>query len=172
MPLDSAPLVLDGSVRDGDVNGIVGAYLPAGTPLTGTLNAHASVRGTARDPQIAGDLGIGAGTVRGVIFTQMSAAFDMRHGSFVVRDGHSQLGSSVLDFDGRYTQDAAAAHAAIPRMDLSDVNDFFDGYNALQGIGSGDVAVSFARGVSSARAASKSTARKPAACRSARSARC
>ena len=141
---ESAGLDLAATVRDGDVNGLLGPYLPSSAPVSGIVDATFAVRGNAAAPYVNGSFDVGAGTVRGVTFTATRGAFSYGGGALSIQRGSTQLGSTPLAFSGTYSPQRAALDASSKRLDLADINDFFAGYDAVEGTGSGRLAFSFA----------------------------
>jgi autotransporter translocation and assembly factor TamB len=148
-PLSGVALDFQALVREGDAH-VLAPYLPAATALSGTVNAQATVRGSASAPFVAGNLEAGAATIRGVALTQTRANFAYQGGALTIQRGHTQLGSTPLDFEGSYAPSSTSVRATSRRVDLSDFNDFFNGYDALDGTGSVTVAVALAPGRASA----------------------
>lgn len=134
------------SVRDGDLGGVLAHVVPRAWPVAGAFDADLAVRGNASDPQVAGTLDSGAATLRGVTLLGNRSTFSYGGGAFVLRDGATQLGDTALAFGGRYSHDRLALLARSARVDLSDVNDFFEGRDVLDGIGSVYVALSLQPG--------------------------
>jgi len=134
------------SVRDGDLGGVLAHVVPSAWPVAGAFDADLAVRGNASDPQVAGTLDSGAATLRGVTLLGNRSKFSYGDGAFILSDGATQLGDTALAFGGRYSHDRLALLAHSARVDLSDVNDFFEGRDVLDGIGSVYVALSLQPG--------------------------
>jgi hypothetical protein len=150
-PLSSIPIDASVLVRDGDAGGVLAPFLPATAPVRGTFDAAFTARGAASAPALDGTVRVGAGTIRGVTFTDTAGVVSYRDRTFTLRDGQTQLGGTRLSFGGLYGPQRLSLRARSAQLDLSDVNDFFRGYDALDGTGHATLAVSFAPGSATAR---------------------
>jgi len=149
--LSGATIDARASVRDGDAGGVLAPFLPATIPITGSFDAALSAYGPALSPQVAATVRAGAATIRGVTFTDSAGSLSYRNRTWTVGGGRTQLGTTTIAFGGTAGPHVLEVHAQSPRMDLSDVNDFFGGTDVLAGTGHGSFAASFAPDFTSAR---------------------
>jgi hypothetical protein len=150
-PLSAIAIDAGVLVRDGDAGAVLAPFLPASAPVTGTFDAILSARGAASAPAVDGTVRIGAGTIRGVTFTDTAGDVSFRERTFALRNGQTQLGATRIAFGGSYGPQRLSLRARSTQVDLADINDFFRGYDALEGTGNAALAVSFAPGSASAR---------------------
>ncbi|HYK52684.1 MAG TPA: hypothetical protein VEV38_04070, partial [Candidatus Eremiobacteraceae bacterium] len=137
----SPQVVLDADVDAADLGSLSDAFsTPASVGGIATGHFHAS--GALTDPRIAGAVDVGAGTVRGVGFTDLHAAIDASRGGVAVNDGGVTFGSSRIALSGSLSGSGTSLRASSAYVDLNDFNDFFDGKDVLEGHGSLDVAIS------------------------------
>jgi hypothetical protein len=137
-------------VNDGDL-AIVQGYLPPAMPVTGAFDARVAIAGSATAPHVTGSLASGAATLRGVTLLDNASAFAYRDGGIVLRNGSTQHGDTRLAFGGSYSAREASIHAASTHIDLSDINDFFEGRDVLDGTGPATLSLALAPGSVSAR---------------------
>jgi len=142
----SPSLDLVAQLRDADLGSLVAGYLPPALALTGVLAANVRVTGTAAAPRADGAVSVDTGTLRGVAFDKLRGVVHAAPGSIGVDGGSVTLGSSTLAFGGAFSQSAVNISAASSYLNLSDFNDFFDGYDTLDGIGSGRASISLTPG--------------------------
>ena len=133
-------LALDATMREGDLGSLAGGFLPPDVKLAGTVGARLRVRGTVGAPDVAGTLDADTGTLNGVAFDGLQGAVDVRRGAVQVARGAVALGSSRFAFSGDVSPAQLHLRASSAALDLSDFNDFFAGYDTLEGRGSGEVA--------------------------------
>ncbi|MBV8366473.1 MAG: translocation/assembly module TamB domain-containing protein [Candidatus Eremiobacteraeota bacterium] len=144
--LGDATIDVTASVREGDLATLLASYLPSSMPVTGIFEADASLHGSAVAPHVSGTFESPASTLRGVTLVDASSAFSYDAGAIGLDNGSIQLGSSRLAFSGSYGGQHAHVQASSPRIDLSDVNDFFAGRDVLDGIGPAALALDLAPG--------------------------
>ena len=137
----SPQVAIDASVPAADLETLSGA-LTKSSPVGGIASGRFRASGALGDPNIAGTFDVGAGTVRGVGFTDLHAAVDASRGGVAVSDGGVTFGSSRIALSGSLSGSGTALHASSAYVDLNDFNDFFDGKDVLEGHGSLDVAIS------------------------------
>ena len=145
-PVSDATLDLAASMREGDLGALAGRYLPPNVRLRGTMAADLHVGGTVADPRAVGGVDAGTGTLQGVTFEDLRGSIDASARSVQVDDGSVGIGSSHFAFGGSLSRSAAHIRASSHDVDLSDFNDFFNGYDTLEGRGSAQVAFESARG--------------------------
>jgi autotransporter translocation and assembly factor TamB len=133
-------LALDASMPVGDL-ATLSALARSPLPLTGVASATGAVVGPLSMPHVSGIVSVGSGTVRGVVFNDLSASLAAAPGYVGVQQAHVRFGSSSLEAAGSLSRGIASLHASSTHVDLDDFNDFFDGKDVLEGIGAFDVAV-------------------------------
>ncbi len=143
--LDATAAVNDGNLA------IVQGYLPPAMPVTGAFDAHMTIAGNANAPHVAGSLASGAATLRGVTLLGNASTFAYRDGGITIRNGSTQHGDTRLAFGGSYSPREASVHVASTHIDLSDINDFFEGRDVLEGIGPATLSLALAPGSVNAR---------------------
>ena len=148
--LAAATLDATASVREGDLGSLLANFLPSSMPVTGTLNADAAVQGSITAPHVTGRFDSPASTLRGVTLLDTGSTFSYQAGAIALNDGTIQLGTSRLALSGSYGAERAHVIAASPRVDLSDVNDFFEGRDVLLGTGPMTLVLTLAPGTTQA----------------------
>jgi autotransporter translocation and assembly factor TamB len=138
-------------VLAGDVGGALAPFMPPTAPMTGTFDATFSAHGPASAPDVDGTVRIGAGTFRGVTFTDTAGSVSYRDRTFALHDGRLGLGSTRMAFDGLYGPGELNVRMHSAPLDLTDFNDFFGGSDVFEGTGHAALAVSFVPGSASAR---------------------
>jgi len=142
----SPSLDLVAQLRDADLGVLANRYVPKAVTLTGVLAANVRITGTTSAPRADGQLRVDTGTMRGVAFNDLRGVIHAAPGSVGVNDGSVTLGSSTLSFGGAFSQFAVSVSAASRHLNLSDFNDFFDGYDTLDGIGRGRASITLTPG--------------------------
>ena len=150
-PLSEIAIDAGVRVRDGDAGAVLAPFLPPAVPVSGTFDADLSARGAASAPTVNGAVSVGAGTIRGVTFTDTAGVVSYREKTFALRGGQTQLGSTRIAFGGSYGPQRLSLRARSAQVDLADINDFFRGYDALEGTGNAALALSFRPGSAAAR---------------------
>ncbi len=145
-PVGGATLDLAATMREGDLGALAGRYLPSNVGLRGTMAADLRVDGTVADPHAVGNVNAGSGTLQGVTFEDLRGSIDASAKSVQVSSGNIGIGSSHFAFGGSLSRSAAHVRASSHDVDLSDFNDFFNGYDTLEGRGSAQVAFESTRG--------------------------
>lgn len=139
-PLGDASLDLAATMREGDLGALAGRYMPADLRLGGTVAADLKVSGTVAAPHAVGSVDADSGTLQGVAFQDLRGKVDASSSAVHVDDGSIGIGSSHFSFAGSLSRSTAHIRAASPDVDLSDFNDFFNGYDTLEGYGSAEIA--------------------------------
>jgi autotransporter translocation and assembly factor TamB len=139
-PLASDPLDVHARMRVGDLGGLLNSYLPRAAILTGVVGGAMRLRGTLGAPSLDGVIYSDGGTVRGVAFKNFHGDVRLERGMLALQNGHVQFGSSLITLAGEVSPSDIHVRSTSPHVDLSDFNDFFDGYDTLDGVGSWNVA--------------------------------
>jgi autotransporter translocation and assembly factor TamB len=137
-----AALNLNASLREGDLGRLADRFMPLSARMTGSVAADVAIRGSMARPALSGSISTSEGTLRGVAFDDLRADVAMSGGVASLANGSVRLGSSAFSFGGRSAPGNVELSAASKAVDLSDFNDFFDGYDTLEGAGSGAVQIS------------------------------
>ncbi|MBV8281994.1 MAG: translocation/assembly module TamB domain-containing protein, partial [Candidatus Eremiobacteraeota bacterium] len=103
-----------------------------------------ALHGRADAPLVTGRVDSPAATLRGVTVLNTGAAITYQAGSLALDDGSAQLGSSQLAVSGHYGAGSAALQARSSHVDASDFNDFFEGRDVFDGVGSVSLALALA----------------------------
>ena len=139
-PSSDAALSLTASMREGDLGALASRYVPRSISLTGTVTATLRVTGTLGSPVANGFVDADSGTLQGVAFENLRGAVRASSTSVDVTNGAVGLGSSHFDFSGSVSPSVVHIRASSAKVDLADFNDFFAGYDTLDGKGSGEIA--------------------------------
>ncbi len=139
-PLASDPLDVHATMRVGDLGGLLNSYLPRAATLTGVVGGAMRLRGTLGSPSVDGAIDSDGGTVRGVAFNDFHGDVHLEHGMLALQNGQVQFGSSLITLSGEVSPSDIHVRSTSPHVDLSDFNDFFDGYDTLDGVGSWSIA--------------------------------
>jgi hypothetical protein len=135
-----AGLSLRASMREGDLGSLADRFLPSNIDVEGTVAARLRVRGTIGAPAIDGSVAADSGSLQGVAFEDLDGSVAVSSGSVRIARGSVAFASSRFAFSGSLSQAALHLRASTRDVDLADFNDFFDGYDTLEGAGSGDIA--------------------------------
>lgn len=144
--LSGATLDFNGSLREGDLGRLVDHFLPASAAMTGSVAADFAIRGTLARPSLSGSLATSEGTLRGVAFGDLQTDVSVNGRVARLDNGRVRLGSSAFSFGGSLSPGQVDVRAASNAVDLSDFNDFFNGYDTLEGTGRGNVEVAVSPG--------------------------
>ncbi len=137
-----AALNLNASLREGDLGRLADRFMPLSARMTGSVAADVAIRGSMARPALSGSISTSEGTLRGVAFDDLRADVALSGGVARFANGRVRLGSSAFSFGGKSAPGNVELSAASKAVDLSDFNDFFDGYDTLEGAGSGAVQIS------------------------------
>jgi len=140
LPVRDAVLSMDASLRDGDLKAIAGGYIPATLDMRGMLAASLHVTGTVGAPRANGYVDADGGTLQGVTFEDLHGSVAASSSAVQVSGGSIALGSSRFAFSGSVSSRAVDIHASSSNVDFADFNDFFAGYDTLEGSGFGEIA--------------------------------
>jgi autotransporter translocation and assembly factor TamB len=140
--LSNAALSVDATMPYGDLATLTSVLSPSMLPLTGIASATLHLGGEASAPAVSGAITVGAGTARGVAFDDLTAAIQTHGDAVDVSDGSVVIGHSRLHISGSLSPGAMRVRAASSSMDLDDFNEFFDGKDVMDGVGSMDIAFS------------------------------
>ena len=132
----AARLDLDAHVRQADVGTLAQITKTQLAYPEGTLNADLALSGTAGSPHVTGSIGLPEGSVNGLRFRDASLDVAGGMNDLQARAGRVTIGSSTLGFDGDLARGAQAISLRAPRVDLADLNDYFDQGDTLGGRGS------------------------------------
>jgi hypothetical protein len=127
-------------MRVGDLGGLIDPYAPPQAALAGIVAGDLRVTGSVASPRIDGVIDSPGGTIRGVAFNDMRGVVHVAHGALSLADGEVRLGSSRLTLAGSLTPRTVRLRSTSPHIDLSDFNDFFNGYDTIDGVGKWNVA--------------------------------
>lgn len=139
-PASDAVLSLDASMREGDLAALSRGYIPKSIDLRGTVAASLHVSGTLGAPRATGYVDADGGTLQGVAFEYLRGSVAASSSVVQVNGGSVGLGSSRFAFSGSVSSSAIDISASSSNVDLSDFNDFFAGYDTLEGTGFGEFA--------------------------------
>ncbi|HYK52149.1 MAG TPA: translocation/assembly module TamB domain-containing protein, partial [Candidatus Eremiobacteraceae bacterium] len=145
-PVSDATLDLAATMREGDLGALAGRYLPSNVRLSGTMAADLRVDGTVADPHAVGNVDADSGTLQGVAFEDLRGSIDASARSVQVANGSIGIGTTQFTFGGSLARSSAHVRASSADVDLSDFNDFFNGYDTLEGHGSAQIAFESSRG--------------------------
>ncbi|HXM17353.1 MAG TPA: translocation/assembly module TamB domain-containing protein [Candidatus Tumulicola sp.] len=137
--LSGATLDFNGSLHEGDLGRLVDHFLPASAAMTGSVASDFAIRGTLARPSLSGSLATSEGTLRGVAFGDLQTDVSVNGRVARLDNGRVRLGSSAFSFGGSLSPGQIDVRAASKAVDLSDFNDFFNGYDTLEGTGRGNV---------------------------------
>jgi len=138
----SPSLDLRASLAEGDLNGLVGRYVPKVARITGSVSAQLRITGALSAPHADGSVTSDHGTLRGVAYDGLRGDVHLTPSDLGVERASVRVGSSVISFGGALSRSAVRLSVGSPRIDLADFNDFFDGWDTLDGVGHGNVSVS------------------------------
>ena len=143
--LGNASLNVRAIMRVGDLGGLLDPYVPSQATLAGLVAADLHVSGPVAAPRLDGVIDSSGGTIRGVAFNDMHGVVHAAHGALSLADGEVRLGSSQLTVAGSLTPSSVRVRSTSPHIDLSDFNDFFNGYDTIDGVGTWNVAFESSR---------------------------
>jgi len=138
--LGTASLDIRAVMRVGDLGGLLDPYAPPQAALAGLVAGDLRVTGSAASPRLDGVIDSSGGTFRGVAFNDMHGVLHVSNGALSLTGGEVQLGSSRLTLAGSLTPRTVQLRSTSPHIDLSDFNDFFNGYDTVDGVGTWNVA--------------------------------
>ncbi len=139
-PASDAALSLVASMREGDLAALSRNYIPKSFDLRGTVAATLHVTGTLGAPHATGYVDADGGTLQGVAFEDLRGSVAASSSAVQVNGGSVGLGSSRFAFSGSVSSRNVDIHASSSNVDFSDFNDFFAGYDTLEGTGFGEFA--------------------------------
>jgi autotransporter translocation and assembly factor TamB len=137
----NASYAFDARVREADI-GKLAAILKA--PLAypeGSLDADVRVAGSGSRPAVRGNVSIPEGSVNGLGFRDAAVTLSGNAGAIEASGGRVTVGTSVIGFSAAATSAAQTFALHAPRVDLADLNDYFDRGDTLGGRGSIDASV-------------------------------
>lgn len=140
MTTSTSKLSMTASMREGDLGALAGRYMPKTLHLGGTVAATLRVSGTLGAPHLSGYVAADSGTLQGVAFEDLRGAVNASSHSIQVSGGSVSVASSKVAFSGSLSPAELHVKMSSGRIDLADFNDFFAGYDTLEGAGRGDVA--------------------------------
>jgi hypothetical protein len=138
--LRDAALNIRAVMRVGDLGGLLDPYVPSQATLAGLVAGDLRVSGSVAAPRLDGVIDSSGGTIRGVAFNDLHGVVHVAHGALSLSDGEVRLGSSQLTVAGSLTPRSVRVRSSSPHIDLSDFNDFFNGYDTIDGVGKWNVA--------------------------------
>jgi hypothetical protein len=139
--LRDAALNIRAVMRVGDLGGLLDPYVPTQATLAGLVAGDLRVSGSVAAPRLDGVIDSSGGTIRGVAFNDLHGVVHMANGALSLSDGEVHLGSSQLTLAGSLTPRSVRVRSSSPHIDLSDFNDFFNGYDTIDGVGKWNVAI-------------------------------
>ncbi|HTV92554.1 MAG TPA: translocation/assembly module TamB domain-containing protein [Verrucomicrobiae bacterium] len=138
-----------GALTSGAPHYAISAEVPAGSLQTaiaalginghyseGTFNASLRVRGAGLAPHVDGPIGVPAGSVNGLYYTDASGIIAADPSGVGVSDGTVTLATTQLAFNAAENPHLSALQVNAPSADLSDFNNFFNTGDTLNGTGS------------------------------------
>jgi len=134
----SARYAFDARVRQADL-GTLARLLKA--PLRypeGTLNADVHVAGTGGNPSLAGSIAVPEGSVNGLGFRDGRVALGGTASAPTASGGSVTVGNSVIGFSAAVSASTQTFALHAPKVELADLNDYFDQGDTLGGSGSID----------------------------------
>lgn len=129
---------LAAQVHSSDVSALVAAVAPQkANYVQGSVDADVRVTGSGNAPSFVGRVSAPEGSVNGLAFRGFEGSVSGDTTALAVSGGHVVVGSSPIAVSARAsrTGDADVALDA-PRLDLADLNDFFDTGDTFAGNGS------------------------------------
>ena len=103
--------------------------------LTGSFGADVTIRGSSRDPHVAGTIAIPEGSINGLHFGDAAAQIDGGSRALAVRSGTVRVGTTTAKLAGKYAGNGFSVDVRSDAVDLSDFNGFFDVGDMLAGRG-------------------------------------
>jgi hypothetical protein len=134
-----ATLNIRAIMRVGDLAGLSDPYTPPQATLAGLVAGDLHLTGSVGAPRLDGVVDSSGGTIRGVAFNDLHGVVHVANGALSLSGGEVRLGSSQLAVAGSLTPRIVRVRSSSPHIDLSDFNDFFNGYDTLDGTGTWDV---------------------------------
>src|SRR5579862_7134350 len=129
---------LAAQVHSSDVSALVATVSPQeANYVQGSIDADVRVTGSGNAPSFAGRVSAPEGSVNGLALRGFEGSVSGDGGALAVSGGHVVVGSSPIALDARANR-AGAANVSLdaPRLDLADLNDFFDAGDTFAGTGS------------------------------------
>jgi TamB, inner membrane protein subunit of TAM complex len=137
----AARYAFDARVREADI-GTLAVLLKAPVAYPeGSLDADVRVAGSGSEPAVNGNVSIPEGSVNGLRFRDAAVALSGNARAIEARGGHVTVGNSVIGFSAAASSAAQTFALHAPRVELSDLNDYFDQGDTLGGNGSIDASV-------------------------------
>jgi autotransporter translocation and assembly factor TamB len=128
---------LAAQIHSSDVGALLATVQPRAAELVqGSIDANLRVRGTKAAPSFAGTMSAPEGSVNGLSFRDLHGNVRGGSAAITVSGAHVVVGSSPISFDTSASLASTSVALAAPRLDLADLNDFFDTGDTLAGTGS------------------------------------
>lgn len=133
-------------VHSSNVTALVATIAPQkANYVQGSIDADLRVTGAGSSPSFAGRISAPEGSVNGLAFRDFEGGVSGDTSAVAVSGGHVVVGSSFLALNARASRGGVADVALdAPRLDLADLNDFFDSGDTFAGTGSLALRVSVA----------------------------
>jgi autotransporter translocation and assembly factor TamB len=132
----AARYAFDARVRQADIGTLARLTKAPLSYPEGTLNADVHVTGIGSSPNLAGRVALPEGSINGLRFRNGSVAFGGTPQDLSARGGTVTVGTSVIGFSAAISPSAQSFALHAPRVDLTDLNDYFDQGDTLGGKGS------------------------------------
>ena len=132
----AARYTFNARVREADIATLARAVKAPLQYPEGTLNADVRVAGSGSSPRVAGNIAIPEGSLNGLGFRDAGVALGGSASDLRASGGHVTIGTSVIGFDAAASAGAQTFALRAPRIDLADLNDYFDQGDTLGGRGS------------------------------------
>lgn len=139
---------LDASVRGLDLHEAAHLTQPQiAQSVTGSADADLRIAGAASQPSVAAAIDVPEGSLYGEGFRDLRFRASGSAGGVVLEAGRVTLGSSPLLFAAMLSRERPTLNLHAPRLDLADLNDFFDTGDTFAGSGRLDVALALHHGL-------------------------
>jgi autotransporter translocation and assembly factor TamB len=132
----AARYTFDARVREADIATLARAVKAPLQYPEGTLNADIRVAGSGTSPHVAGNIAIPEGSLNGLGFRDAGVAIGGSANDLRASGGHVTIGTSVIGFDAAASAGLQTFALRAPRIDLADLDDYFDQGDTLGGHGS------------------------------------
>lgn len=111
--------------------------------VTGSADADLRIAGPGAAPRVSGSIDVPEGSLDGEGFTGLRFGVAGGDAGIALTGGRLALGSSPVAFDGYVSRASSRVRLDAPRLDLADLNDFFDTGDMFEGTGHLDVALAY-----------------------------
>ena len=136
-----AHYAFDAHVREADIGTLATLLkVPVAYP-EGSLDADVSVAGSGTRPAVAGKVSVPEGSVNGLRFRNAAVTLSGNARALDARGGRVTVGNTLIGFSAAATSSEQTFALHAPRVELADLNDYFDEGDTLGGAGSIDALV-------------------------------